>query len=122
MARQTSNQHGEAVERMDPIEINGIIYFPGSTVRSNREQRSRVSKYNDEDLKPLPEFKYKALKSMRRRIRLLRLKGGGQKNPEITCELFEVEFHGKDNVLEIADVPQPPEQGNGTASTEDHER
>lgn len=119
MARPASSQHGEAVDRMNPIEIDGVIYVPSSTVRSNREQRSRVSRYNDEDLRSLREFRYKALKSMRHRIRLLRLKGGGQKNPEITCELFEVQFYGKDNVLDIADVPRLHEQSNGSAGTED---
>ncbi|ORY71929.1 heterokaryon incompatibility protein-domain-containing protein [Pseudomassariella vexata] len=44
------------------------------------------------DLHGLPVYEYKPLHSMRRRIRLLRLVPGGLNNPEITCELFEVEY------------------------------
>lgn len=78
------------------ITINGDIYELVSTAVISREQRSRVSKYNDPDLKDMKPYEFDRLHSMRRRIRLLRLHGGGLSNPEITCELFEAEYD-KDN-------------------------
>ncbi|ROW08912.1 hypothetical protein VMCG_02760 [Cytospora schulzeri] len=78
------------------LTINNDIYELVSTAVISREQRSRVSKYNDPELKYMKPYKFDRLHSMRRRIRLLRLHGGGLSNPEITCELFEVEYD-KDN-------------------------
>ncbi|KAK4172319.1 heterokaryon incompatibility protein-domain-containing protein [Triangularia setosa] len=43
---------------------------------------------------------------MQRRIRLLRLEGGGHGNPEITCELFEVDFHREHGVMPLVQIPQ----------------
>ncbi|KAK7749917.1 hypothetical protein SLS53_000499 [Cytospora paraplurivora] len=78
------------------LTIDNDVYQLVSTAAISREQRSRVSKWNDSDLKFMETYKFDRLRSMRRRIRLLRLHGGGLTNPEITCELFEVEFD-KDN-------------------------
>lgn len=78
------------------LTIDNDIYELVSTAVISREQRSRVSKYNDPELKDMKPYKFDRLHSMRRRIRLLRLHGGGLSNPEITCELFEVEYD-KDN-------------------------
>jgi hypothetical protein len=108
MARSNTKQSMEVPDAPGPIEVNGIIYAPTSTVRSNREQRSRLLKYNDADLKELREFKYKKFGSMRRRIRLLRLFPGGQNNPEVTCKLFEVEFDENNIVRDIDDEDDKP--------------
>lgn len=78
------------------LTINNDVYELVSTAVISRETRSRVSKYNDPELKDMKPYKFDRLHSMRRRIRLLRLHGGGLSNPEITCELFEVEYD-KDN-------------------------
>lgn len=52
----------------------------------------------------MKKYKYKQLHSMRRRIRLLRLHGGGLANPEITCELFEVDYDKEDqNIVHMVD-------------------
>ncbi|KAK8015326.1 heterokaryon incompatibility protein-domain-containing protein [Apiospora arundinis] len=106
MALQRAAQSIE-LGSLKPIELNGTIYEPVDTVRALREQRSRVSKFDDDDLSPLPEFKYHRLQSMRRRIRLLRLVAGSQNNPDIICELFEVEFD-MHNVVRRLHQPQPP--------------
>ncbi|KAK6855088.1 heterokaryon incompatibility protein-domain-containing protein [Apiospora arundinis] len=106
MALQRAAQNAE-LGSLKPIELNGTIYEPVDTVRALREQRSRVSKFDDDDLRPLPEFKYHRLQSMRRRIRLLRLVAGSQNNPDIICELFEVEFD-MHNVVRRLHQPQPP--------------
>lgn len=90
--RSVPSQTGDTVGSMSSIELNGVIYSPMTTVNAFRVEASRVSKYNDEDLRQLPDFKYRNLQSMRRTIRLLRLLGGGKSNPEISCELFEVQF------------------------------
>lgn len=74
------------------IVIGDHIYERVSNSLVLRENRSHVSLYTDEDFKGMEDYKYKRLHSMRRRIRLLRLYGGGLSNPEITCKLFEVEF------------------------------
>jgi hypothetical protein len=74
--------------------------------------------YNDSELRGIEPYKYKPLRSMRRRLRLLRLHGGGLSNPEITCELFEVEYE-KDNQNIVKRVPNGPK---GTAKRERHER
>lgn len=74
------------------VTINNDVYELMSTVAVSREQRSRVSKYNDPELEGMKPYKFDPLLSMRRRLRLLRLQGGGLSNPEITCELFEVEY------------------------------
>lgn len=99
MSSQRSAQNGDFGKlKLNPIELNGTIYEPVNSVRAMREKRSRVSRYDDEDLKWLPEFRYVRLESMRRRIRLLRLVAGSQKSPDIICELFEVEFDMKNVV------------------------
>lgn len=99
-----------------PIELNGTIYEPVNTVRALREQRSRVSKFDDDDLRPLPEFKYHRLQSMRRRIRLLRLVAGSQNSPDITCELFEVEFD-MHNVVRRLHQPHPTKHSRRRSKT-----
>lgn len=76
--------------------LDNVIYEPVSSVVASRQQRSEVSMYNDSALRGMEPYKYKALRSMRRRLRLLRLHGGGLLNPEITCELFEVEYDKDD--------------------------
>lgn len=117
------------------ITIDNDIFELVSTRDMSREQRSRVSRYNDADLKYMQPYKFDSLRSMRRRIRLLRLQGGGLSNPEITCELFEVEYD-KDNQNIVRKVPrnsdgvskpstlprsqyesiQPPANGNRTGA------
>ncbi|KAK8131225.1 HET-domain-containing protein [Apiospora sp. TS-2023a] len=99
MSSQRSAQNGDFGKvKPKPIEVDGIIYEPVNSIRAMREKQSRVSRYDDEDLKWLPEFRYVRLESMRRRIRLLRLLAGSQKSPDIHCELFEVEFDMKNVV------------------------
>lgn len=78
------------------IILDNVIYEPVSSVVASRQQRSQLSMYNDYELSRMEPYKYKALRSMRRRLRLLRLHGGGLLNPEITCELFEVEYDKDD--------------------------
>ncbi|KAK4230009.1 heterokaryon incompatibility protein-domain-containing protein [Podospora fimiseda] len=77
---------------MDKIKFNGATYVRTFSESESRNTRSHVLSWNDNDLKDLPEYKYGRLSSMQRRIRLLRLEGGGHGKPEITCELFEVDF------------------------------
>ncbi len=77
------------VASLKPIELNGTIYMPTTTVQESREHRSKVTTFAD--LK-LHKYKYDPLESMQRRIRLLRLEGGGTENPEIVCEMFEAQF------------------------------
>ncbi|ROW15353.1 hypothetical protein VPNG_02351 [Cytospora leucostoma] len=76
----------------------------------SREQRSGVSKLSDSDLDKMEVYKFDGLRSMRRRIRLLRLHGGGLRNPEITCELFEVEYD-KDNQNILRNVYSDSDNG-----------
>lgn len=89
MATEGANDAGDSRRR---IILDNVIYEPVSSVVASRQQRSQVSMYNDSELKRMPPYNYKPLRSMRRRLRLLRLHGGGLMNPEITCELFEVEY------------------------------
>lgn len=96
MATDGANDPGESRRR---IILDNVIYEPVSSVVASRQQRSQVSMYNDDELKGMPSYKYKPLQSMRRRLRLLRLHGGGLLNPEITCELFEVEYDKDDQNL-----------------------
>lgn len=93
MATDGANDPGESRRR---IILDNVIYEPVSSVVASRQQRSQVSMWNDRDLKGMEPYKYKGLRSMRRRLRLLRLHGGGLLNPEITCELFEVEYDKDD--------------------------
>lgn len=88
-----ANDPGESRRR---IILDNVIYEPVSSVVASRQQRSQVSMWNDRDLKGMEPYKYRGLRSMRRRLRLLRLHGGGLLNPEITCELFEVEYDKDD--------------------------
>lgn len=74
------------------IRIGDYIYQRVSNSLVSRQHRSHVSLYTGEDIKDMEEYKYTRLHYMRRRIRLLRLHGGGLSNPEITCELFEVAY------------------------------
>lgn len=74
------------------IRLDDAYYERVSGVALSRSQRSKVSRFTGDDIKDMPEYRYEPLKSMRRRIRLLRLHGGGLSNPEIICELFEVEY------------------------------
>lgn len=90
------------------ITLNNVIYQAVSHVGALRIHRSRVSKYDD--LKGMPEFEYEKLHSMRKRMRLLRLHVGGLSNPEITCELFEVEYD-KDNIVRLTS-DNKTEKGN----------
>lgn len=89
----SANDSGESRRR---IILDNVIYEPVSSVVASRQQRSQVSMYNDSELRRMEAYKYKPLHSMRRRLRLLRLHGGGLLNPEITCELFEVEYDQDD--------------------------
>ncbi|KAG8161871.1 hypothetical protein KVR01_008858 [Diaporthe batatas] len=66
-------------------------------------------------------YKYKPLRSMRRRLRLLRLHGGGLSNPEITCELFEVEYD-KDNQNTVRRVLSRGERAARRERRERHNR
>lgn len=93
MATDGATDHGESRRQ---ITLNNVIYEPVSSVVAYRQQRSRVSMYNDGDLRAMEAYKYKKLSSMRRRLRLLRLCSGGLMNPEIICELFEVEYDKDD--------------------------
>lgn len=93
MATDGANDPGESRRR---IILDNVIYEPVSSVVASRQQRSQVSMWHDRDLKGMESYKYKGLRSMRRRLRLLRLHGGGLLNPEITCELFEVEYDKDD--------------------------
>ncbi|KAI7774250.1 hypothetical protein LA080_009050 [Diaporthe eres] len=93
MATDGANDPGESRRR---IILDNVIYEPVSSVVASRQQRSQVSMWNDRDLKGMEPYKYRGLRSMRRRLRLLRLHGGGLLNPEITCELFEVEYDKDD--------------------------
>lgn len=93
MATDGTNDPAESQRR---IILNNVIYEPVSSVVASRQQRSQVSMYNDSELRRMDPYKYKGLRSMRRRLRLLRLHGGGLLNPEITCELFEVEYDKDD--------------------------
>lgn len=93
MATDGANDPGESRRR---IILDNVIYEPVSSVVASRQQRSQVSMYNDSELRRMEPYKYKPLRSMRRRLRLLRLHGGGLMNPEITCELFEVEYDKDD--------------------------
>lgn len=79
------------------LRIGDYIYERVSDSLVSREHRSHVSLYSGSDIKNMEEYRYNRLQSMRRRIRLLRLHGGGLANPEITCELFEVQFYQADN-------------------------
>ncbi|KAI1344015.1 heterokaryon incompatibility protein-domain-containing protein [Xylariaceae sp. FL0016] len=106
----------ERVERSRILEINGVFYAPTKTVRSLREEHSRVSKYDDESLRHLKGFKYHKLSSMKRRIRLLRLKPGGLLNPEITCELFEVQYD-RNNIAR--DVSEQTSSSSSSDSDDD---
>lgn len=93
MAMDGANDSAESRRR---IILDNVIYEPVSSVVASRQQRSQVSMYNDNELRRMEAYKYKPLRSMRRRLRLLRLHGGGLSNPEITCELFEVEYDKDD--------------------------
>lgn len=93
MATDGANDPGESRRR---IILDNVIYEPVSSVVASRQQRSQVSMYNDSELRRMEPYKYQPLRSMRRRLRLLRLHGGGLMNPEITCELFEVEYDKDD--------------------------
>lgn len=93
MAADNANDPGESRRR---IILDNVIYEPVSSVVASRQQRSQVSMYNDSELEHMKPYRYRALRSMRRRLRLLRLHGGGLSNPEITCELFEVEYDKDD--------------------------
>lgn len=94
MATGGADDYGESRRQ---IILDNVIYGPVSNVGASRQQRSHVSMYNDIELRGMKPYKYKPLRSIRRRLRLLRLHGGGLLNPEITCELFEVEYD-KDNL------------------------
>jgi hypothetical protein len=130
MAPSSFTESFDSSELLKPIERHGTIYMPTNSVRELRENRSKVSKYNDEDLRDMDEFRYDRLPSMRRRIRLLRLLGGGLVNPEISCELFEVEYDKK-NVVRKArlgnDLSQrqqydrPPDKGGQSTNGEQSE-
>lgn len=91
-SNQGIDQHAEGKYR---IKIDDQVYERVSNDDISREQRSRVSMYTGEDIKDMDPYIYEPLQSMRRRIRLLRLHGGGLSNPEITCQLFEVEYEKK---------------------------
>ncbi|KAK0652352.1 hypothetical protein B0T16DRAFT_387631 [Cercophora newfieldiana] len=87
---------------MRPIQFSngseGRMSKAATAAQVAREERSRVAKYNGPALGGLRAYKYPKLQSMQRRIRLLKLTGGGLENPEIVCKLFEVEF-GRDGVV-----------------------
>lgn len=89
--------HSSATGIRGQMVIDGQMYIPASPAQGSREYRSRVLRFNDESIKGVDVFKYAKLPSMRRRIRLLRLKAGTLDNPQIECELFEVEYD-EDNV------------------------
>lgn len=78
------------------LTIDNNVYELVSTADISRGERSRVTTYNDPELMSMRPYKFDPLRSMRRRIRLLRLYGGILSNPEISCKLFEVEYD-KDN-------------------------
>lgn len=80
---------GESQKR---IILDGVIYKPVSSVVASRAQRSQVSVYNNSEFRRMKPYRYNDLVSMHRQLRLLCLHGGGLFNPEITCELIEVEF------------------------------
>ncbi|KAK4204590.1 heterokaryon incompatibility protein-domain-containing protein [Triangularia verruculosa] len=80
---------------MDTVEINGRTYVSTDSQRDSRKYRSKVLLWNDLDFQKLDKYQYRPLSSMQRRIRLLRLEGGGHGNPEISCELFEADFDRK---------------------------
>lgn len=89
MAEDQGIQQEEVRRR---IRLDDDVYERVSNGMTSRYYRSRVSLYNGDDIKDMAPYEYNRLHSMRRRIRLLRLHGGGLSNPEITCELFEVEY------------------------------
>ncbi|KAK7932155.1 hypothetical protein PG985_002867 [Apiospora marii] len=116
MSSQRTIQDGESGKiKLKTIELDGTIYEPVNSIRAMREHRSRVSRYHDDDLESLGEFKYARLESMRRRIRLLRLVAGSQNNPDIICELFEVEFDMKNVVRRLK---EPKRRATDTGSEE----
>jgi hypothetical protein len=96
-----ADRYGSEVSIRDPVNINGIIYIPASTPHSRQKDRSRVQRFDDPKIKTVPEFKYGKLPSMRRRIRLLRLKAGTLDNPQIDCELFEIEYDDQNVAREV---------------------
>ncbi|KAK8053195.1 hypothetical protein PG996_012496 [Apiospora saccharicola] len=121
MSSQRSAQDGESGKlKPTAIELNGTIYEPVTSVRAMRERRSQVSRYDDNGLEQLGEFRYARLESMRRRIRLLRLVAGSQNNPDIICELFEVEFDEK-NVVKRLKGPKKrgANRGSGEQSSQE---
>lgn len=100
MATDGAIDPGESRRR---IILDNVIYEPVSSVLASRQQCSQASMYNDIELRRMEPYKYKPLRSMRRRLRLFRLHGGGLMNPEITCELFEVE-HDKEDLNTVKRV------------------
>ncbi|KUI57912.1 hypothetical protein VP1G_05219 [Cytospora mali] len=95
----------DSVMSRQRVTIDNDVYELVSTAVISREQRSRVSKYNDPELTDMKPYKFDRLRSMRRRIKLRRLHGGGLSNTEITCELFEVEYD-KDNRNIVRKIPR----------------
>lgn len=89
---QDINQLGGGKYR---ITVDDHLYERVGNNDMSRKHRSDVSLYTGEDIKDMLTYQYERLNSMRRRIRLLRLHGGGLSNPEITCELFEVQYDPK---------------------------
>lgn len=84
-----ANDPGESRRK---IIIDDVIYESVSSVVASRQQRSQIPMYNDSEVRRMRPYEYKPLSCMRGRLRLLRLHGGSLAEPEITCELFEVEY------------------------------
>ncbi|KAK0664574.1 heterokaryon incompatibility protein-domain-containing protein [Cercophora samala] len=113
-------QQGKGLDMMDTVEINGRTYVSTDSQRDSRKYRSKVLLWNDLDFQKLPKYEYNKLSSMQRRIRLLRLEGGGHGNPEISCELFEVDFDREHGVqlTPSSDNQNGQPAANGTTTPE----
>lgn len=105
-------RHG-ILTRQPGIQELGHVHVPTGWVRESREHRSKVQRFNAEDIRDLREFEYARLPSMQRRIRLLRLFSGGLQNPEVKCELFDVEY-AEATVLELGAPFQAPLSDSGS--------
>jgi hypothetical protein len=104
---------------MYPASTSGISEGGMTTAtkatQDARAKRSSVTMYSA--LRSLDDYEYPRLRTMQRRIRLLKLTGGSLDNPEITCKLFEVEF-GRDGIVRdpndiVRDSKDPDENGKG---------
>ncbi|KAL9112231.1 MAG: hypothetical protein Q9227_003349 [Pyrenula ochraceoflavens] len=89
----------------NPIYLpDGSVLYPSPFSNgTHRDVRSMVMKFNDSAYQDVLEFDYRRLSDLKKRIRLLRLRSGHLRNPEIDCELFEAEYDDNHNLREIKD-------------------